>query len=554
MMKGNNMPASNTSTFNPLFSRLIATLPISTNAPWLNKPFVQVLFPVLTSLCTFLIIDKLINRLAQLPHEAYFESQLSLSVLSNIGLFQLLVLSTLLLFLWFKGSLLSNWQDLQQGQIVRYFVCFLAFLIVWPLTTLGYNFYFNQGYYLDRLLLVIFFLTLCWRPVFILPFLVLAFAMLMQLKQPNIGGLSVLPHKLQVLNVLIMFASTFIIHAVSGYRKTHVFIFMSCCMVAGAYWLPAFAKLQIDWFNHGQLHYMTMAAYAHGWLGFLQPNTVVDFAQHLAWLEWPMRIFVIVVEAVCLFFMLRPAVSIILLCMLVIFHLGVFMLIGYLFWTWMLLDVALLFLLLKGLKTQSWPIYTKYYLWLSAILIGFCAFWAKPPALAWFDTRVSYTYQIEAIDEKGEQFILSPEYFAPYEDVFTMSNFYYLVDNHTVLVGPYGVTQSIEKADALAQAASVEQLFEMEKQQFNNTYNQQRSIVFYDFLKRFISNYNRDFKSVTDLRWLSPPRQFWSTRNDTVKHPQQTLKQIIISDVTTFYNDKSLEVVRKNELMRMEIN
>lgn len=94
----------------------------------------------------------------------------------------------------------------------------------------------------------------------------------------------------------------------------------------------------------------------------------------------------------------------------------------------------------------------------------------------------------------------------------------------------------------------------MENQQERNDYDEKRTIIFYDFIKRFVSNYNRHVNTVTDLHWLSPPRQFWSTKNNTIKHPIQVIEQIIVYEITTFYNNKSLDVVRKNELMRMDIN
>ena len=99
---------------------------------------------------------------------------------------------------------------------------------------------------------------------------------------------------------------------------------------------------------------------------------------------------------------------------------------------------------------------------LSVILIGFCSCWAKPPWLAWLDTRVWYTYQIVGINEQEEQYILAPEFFAPYEEkAFIMIPFNYLVTDHAVLVGPFGVSQSIEKTDALEQVTTAEQLFEL---------------------------------------------------------------------------------------------
>lgn len=547
------MSANDSSAFNPLFLKTVALLPFSLTSPWLHKPLIKILIPVLSTLGVYLVIEQLIKLLAKLPHEAYFQPHLTFSVLSHTGAIRVLILSVLLIFLWKKASLLSRWQVFQQGKIIRYFVLFLAFLIVWPLATLGYNFYFNQGYYLDRILLVMLLLALWWRPVFILPFLVLALVMLLQLKQPNIGG-SILAHKLQVLNILILFAATFIIHALSGYRKTHAFVFLCCCVVASAYWLPAFAKLQLDWFNHGQLHHMPMSAYAHGWLGFLQPKTIVKLSQHLAWLEWPMRVFVMVLEAGCILFMLRPKVSLFLLGAMVIFHLGVFLLIGFLFWTWIFLDIALLFLLLKGGQIKAWAIYTKQYLLVSMILIGFCSYWANPPALAWFDTRVSYTYQIEAVNELGEQFILEPSFFAPYEDVFTMSSFNYLIKDNTVLVGPYGVTKNSQLADTLAQINSAKQLLELENQQHESKFDPRRSASFYHFIAEFVANHNRHANSIINLYWLAPPRQFWSFEHKTHSDTKKRITHVIVNQLTTLYTEESLELIRKKELKRMDIH
>ena len=107
-------------------------------------------------------------------------------------------------------------------------------------------------------------------------------------------------NQLQVLKVLIIFVAFFVVHVFSGYRKTHTFIFMCCWLVTSAHWLPAYTKLQLEWFNHGQLHNLPMAAFAQGWLGFLQSNTIVKFAQRLAWFEWHIKIFVIVIKAGCL--------------------------------------------------------------------------------------------------------------------------------------------------------------------------------------------------------------------------------------------------------------
>jgi hypothetical protein len=543
---------NNNAPFNPAFSRLLKYLPKSLTQIATSSPFLNTSLQIVTLLLVYIVLESLLKQATQLPQSAYFQTFLTSAIMGKFGVVKLLALVTILIISWKKGSLLSRWQTFQQSKLIRLFVVFLALSLAWPLVTLGYNFYFDQGYYLDRVLLLILVAALWWRPMFILPFLVVAMTIMWQLKQPNLGG-SILAHKMQVFNVLILFAATFLIHVVSGYKKTQTFVFMTCCMVASAYWQPALAKLQLDWFNHGQLNYMLMAANAHGWMSFLTSEQIVSFAHHIAWLDWPMRIFVITVEAGCLFFMLHHRVSKILLMALCGFHLAVFTMLGFLFWTWILLDLALLYLLIKGLPKQHWLIYNKRHLAWSVVLIGLCTFWAKPPALGWFDTRLTYTYKIEVVDEFEHHFVLSPEFFAPYEDVFTMASFHYLVEDHTVLVGPYGVTQSAEKVDALQFIFNREELMALEKTYDDIQFNPTRAETFYHFVKQFIINHNSQVSSPIGLGYLAPPRQFWSYKEHEVKQLNQKIKTVIVTEITTLYNDVTLDVIRQKELRQLEI-
>ena len=97
--------------------------------------------------------------------------------------------------------------------------------------------------------------------------------------------------------LLNMFGAVFLVHALFGRRRTDLFYFFALCLVAAAYWQPALTKLKLNWIAHGQLYHMPLAAYAHGWLSFLDPETMVNFSRFVSWFDWPMRIFVYVVEA-----------------------------------------------------------------------------------------------------------------------------------------------------------------------------------------------------------------------------------------------------------------
>lgn len=448
---------------------------------------------------------------------------------------------------------ISPWQSLQQGRHIRIFVCFLCFLVVWPAATLGYNYYFDQEFLLDRLILVVLFILLWWRPVFIYPLIVLTILLLFQLKQPDLGG-SIMAHKLQVINALLIFAGAFLVYVLFNARNLSIYVFLTCCFVASAYWLPAFTKIQLGWFDFGSLSNAPIASFAHGWLSFLGVEQVLTFSRLIAEIDLPLKLFVIAIEAGCIFFMLSRGVSTILLVCLITFHSGVFVLLGFFFWTWILLDAALLFLLLKERKLNSFKIYNKQYFLVSIVLIFFCRYWANPPALAWFDTRASYTYELQAETDNGEKISIPPEYFRPYNDVFTMQAFSYLVKQHRQLVGPYGVTNNRRIANVLEPPLTVNEFIEIESIEGHNYYNEKREKQFYEFVSQFVQNRNKQVKhSLLEWQNIAPPKQFWGDNSQLNNLNGKIIKRVTIVGKTTLFDNEQLNIIRQIELSTLVI-
>ena len=419
-MTGVKQPAAD---LTPAFRRLLEALPLALLALFRRRPGLFLWLRVALLLGLFVALDYVIARATHLSAQSYGRPYLFLELLARLGALKLSLALIVLAVLVRYGRLLQPWGALEFGGRLRWFIVFLAALLAWPFSTYGYNFYFDQGHYADRALLVVL-LALVWlRPVFIYPFVLLAYAVMWQLAEPvSIGG-SVFAHKLQVLHVLNLFAAAFLLYAATGWNKTRDFLFLTCCLVAAAYWEAGLTKLKIDWLSYGHLYRLPLAAYAHGWLGFLDPEAVLGFARLLVWIDWPMRLIVLAIELGCLFFLWRRPLSAALLVAVVIFHAGVFALYGFLFWTWMLLDLALLVLLLRERRAERLGIYGRPQLLLSVLLIAAAAVWARPPQLGWFDTRLSYTYRFEAVGASGRHYPLPAQFFAPYEDAFTIAAF-----------------------------------------------------------------------------------------------------------------------------------
>ena len=285
----------------PVFTEWLKRQIPDTLTRWYAQyPFLALVARTLILLGTFVALKRLVSKLAQLPADSYRQPLLFVEILSAAGPVIIFAATLLLVLLLRFGAPFVRWDAFDNHIVLRRFIFFLAAILTWPLVTLGYNYFFEQGYYLDKLLLISCLLLVWWRPIFVLPFSFLALAVLWQTMEPPISGTSHIPHKRQLLLVLELFGAAVILRATLGIKRMDTFWLLVCCLVAAVYWEPAVAKLKLNWVDHGHLYRMPLAAHAHGWLAFVDPARVVEFAKLLAPFDLVMRLFVLALETGCL--------------------------------------------------------------------------------------------------------------------------------------------------------------------------------------------------------------------------------------------------------------
>ena len=510
-------------------------------------PTVRAVTRVLVLLAAFIVVDHLVMRMGKLSEASYAQPVLAIELIRHTSWVLWLGILASIVTLATAGNLAAPWRSFSGGRGLRVFVVAVAFILVWPFASAGYNYYLGQGHIIDRLLLIAMLVALWWRALFVLPLLCMLAVMLWQLVVPQLGG-SVLAHKLFVFDVLCLFAATVI---VQGLTKTHwckEFVFLCCCLVAGAYVTAAFAKIGLGWWGHAQLYLMPISAYGHGWLAFLTPEQVGQIAQWLKPWDVFMQTLVLVVEAGCLVFLWRRAVSMSLLIALAVFHFGVFALYGFLFWTWIALDMALLALLwVRNDVLGELQIGITGFL-LSVVLIGTSFYWSKPPWLAWFDTGLSYNYRLEAVTASGARYPLHPDYFAPYSDAFTMTSFSYLSQQHRILTGPYGVTKNRNVAERIAAASSAQEVLALEEELGRDLFDRARAKRFAEFVSRFVATRHALSLPPFDLTWLAPPNQFISQRIGVSDTEDVRIEAIVVNEVTTWFDGHRPQEIRTTEV------
>ena len=529
------------------FDRLLARFPAAAE---LGSRWPAALFAVQGALLliVYLALTFVMERAAALPQTSYFEPSLAVELLRRVGPVFLVAALAGAVALTLFGALLAPWHSLQHGAALRKLTVALALLIAWPFLTMGYNHFFDQAYLPDRLLLALLVPLVWWRPVFLLAFLPVVYILMGQIVQPDVGG-TVLAHKLQVIRALSIVAAAIVVHAGTGQRSTAPLAFLLACFVAAQYWVPALAKLQLDWLSGNQMHLIPLAAYTSGWLAFLTPEQIVAFAQSLSPLDPVLRWATIIIEAGCVFLLWKRGLALVLLAAVIGFHVGVLALYGLFFWTWIGLDVALLIVLWRK---DRWPeLHTPVPYVASVALILAAPLWSGAPLLGWYETPLFYTYRIDVADADGHVETLHPAFFSPYEAVFGFASFGYTSPGHGVPVATHGVTRDANLLRSLRPGMKPEQVFELEGAP--TRYDAGRSEKLYGLIRRYIENRNRNGDRLIWLQRLRPPPQVVSHAPGRRALGEAQLRAATVVEVTWFYDGETLSRIRELALERIEI-
>jgi hypothetical protein len=200
------------------------------------------------------VMEVLLLRITRLPDTAYARPVLVDGLLGRIagaGAAGLLVGAAFVGAVGvaiLKRSPGPGWTDFEHGPRVRLLVTLQAAILAWVYALQDYNFFFDQGWPVDRLLVVAAVALVAFRPAFILPFLVLLLPLVCQLTWP-IGGFSWAVPILPV-RVLILCAAMWILRMVTSRVRTVDWIFVVCRTIA-IHPIEAFV-LEVRFVAHGR--------------------------------------------------------------------------------------------------------------------------------------------------------------------------------------------------------------------------------------------------------------------------------------------------------------
>ena len=506
--------------------------------------FLALLVRTGTVLLLYVLVDRSLIHIARLPEASYERPFILLETLKvQLEGFRLLLLVPIFLLFWWKWrALWERWSAIDGGRNWRPFLVLAAALLAWSFSTYDYNLYFDQGHYFDRALLLVLVSLFWWRPLFVFPFLVVLLPIIGQFYYP-LGGYSWTALLLPV-RILMLFGATWLLRVLSGYWKVTDFAFLVCCLLASHYWPSALQKLRMGWLVQDHVYFLLPSTYANGWLSFLDPVRLSALTALLSLFNLPIKVLALLIEGGCLAFLWRRRFLLILLGSWVLFHLAIFSISGILFWRWIILAAALILLFVRNRRSPAFAIFSRPHLVLSLALILGSALWFRPIALAWYDTRASYTYRFEAEGASGRKYSLAPEFFAPYDVRFTLSGFRFLSREPRLGIS-WGAISSRSVAEALVQSRSPEEFFKVEADYGAELFDAEMRSTLDEFLRRFLNILaSRDYKRA----WFSPlaaPQHLWTFAREDAYRSQEPVVAVSVYEITSMYSDSQYSEIRK---------
>lgn len=507
-----------------------------------ETPFVGLGIRAATLLLVYLVLERWLMGLARLPEASYAGPVIAVAVLERFlvepgfapgFLLRIGVLAALVSLLVARfATVRGRWSDLEQGALVRILVAVPTLLLAWDFATYDYNLYFDRSHLFDRLALAVLAGLVLWRPVFVLPFVTMAVAIIWQFNHP-IGGYSVAEPFLLV-RWLLLFFGFFLVRAVGTGHRASDFAFLAFTLLAASYFVAGLGKIRLDWFTQGDVALLLPATFANGWLGFLDHRTVGALTRALARVDWLLVAGMVVFECAAVLCLLRRGVFLFFLAAWPVFHLSVFALSGIFFWKWILLEVAILVLLLKRPRA---PVFSRRHFLLSVPLIFGGTIWFQPVNLSWYSAAVSYVYRFEGVGESGRRYSLPPGFFAPYDYQFTLGSFAY-VSPYRQLDVVWGATRDRDAAAAMARAGARGDVEALERERGRWFFDAARAGRLDAFLQRFVGTYNERGSKRTPLGAVAPPPHLWTFSGPDAFDGSEAITRVVVRQVTSFFDGR----------------
>ncbi|MEM9553853.1 MAG: hypothetical protein AAGC60_06325 [Acidobacteriota bacterium] len=430
---------------------------------------------------------------AALPKSAYESTSLLASALREPAVLALVLGPCVVLAPFWRRI---AWPALDPRRRIRLAVLVPAALLTWAVATFGHNHYFDQPYLADRLVLVVLCALVWLHPLFVAPLTFALLAFSSQTLHPLPGSSWIWVDRRLPFDILVLFLAYLAVKALCAPRRPWLFPFMALCLAGGTYWHAALAKMSAGptpwtWLLDNHTSNLLVSSHlAIGFAGFLELDTVLALARMVRPFDGVLNLVTLVIEASGLLLVVSRRLTHGVLLALVLLHCGIVFLSGIFFWKWILVDLALVWLVgrlhrdgaLRDLDPESTAdaddpessdaptpheslrarilrfaqprgLYRPATTLAAVLLMLSLQSWSLVVPFAWFDSRVVNHFVIYGIDDERQRHRLDGRLFAPYDILLQQSRYFYTT-GRPLLADTFGTCYDFDLTRALDSASA----------------------------------------------------------------------------------------------------
>lgn len=475
--------------------------------------------------------------------EWYFQDVFSINLL-RMRPVQAIALVTLILLVLNYLPLARNrllhqfsWSALEHGKRFRVVVMAAVLIMTWAFASYGYNYYYNQAHYLDRLSLVVLAILVYVNPLFAIPFTMVCYLISYQFMFP-IGF--AYTDKQMLFEFLALFGVFVAVRPVTRGR-TMDFVFVGMCMIGAYYYFPGIEKLHIgagspiNWVFDNDLQQYVIFSYEKGWLAFRSQELVYSIADFMAVFRVPAQIFTVIIEVGGIFLLVRRRITVVFLIGAIMLHTGIMLASGVFFWKWIVLDGAMAWFIWRyGDSDEIKQIFNPVSTMLGIMIIASGVLFFDVIHLGWFNSPIHNYYKFEVIDTEGDSYDFAYSYLQPYDFPITQNRLHF--------VSPYpsitAVNGSINDPNIYAQSRfqtrdTVEDFITANS---TDSFDEKKAEQLRDLLRVYAYNINTNRQSLFLPALIQPPLHINSQPFPDAYNFEHPIAEVKIHAITSFYD------------------
>lgn len=419
------------------------------------------------------------------------------------------------------------------------------FVLTWSFSLYEYNYYFNQWHLFDRVLLITLGILSIRYPFIIIFFVIQAICISKQFTFPKVLIYTYTDKKI-IFDILILYWLFYVFQLFIKNINWKFFIVIILAMIGNWYLLAGYGKLSLGWLQENQTFNLYSSVQVFGWLQFLPEYITISLGSFIKNNNSFIQISAITIEVLLpIVILMHRRLTLSILSIYIVFHIMIFFLSGIFFWKWIILELAIIFIIFNY-KINLCK--SKYLLVYFPLLFCSSVFF-KTVDLAWYDSGYVHHYKFHIQTDSNEVLPLDASFFSPYDVIFAQNRFHYLFDNKT-LSSTFGASQN----KSVAQYVNGFEKEDFDENKINHLKNK-HGVSYYDvnkrlmlesFLKKFVLN-----KLQNDIKWinyLDPPMHIWQGVNQQNFSISNAKKILITCDEVITNNQNHFTVFSSDTL------